>query len=116
MSEVTVTRICNPGWKNCKMPELRERIAELEKEKLKQDAELRTEIKTINEALELALTDLVKSDICVGELEAQIKAVKALPVYYIATGEIAPKDEFSVHIMIKPFELDKALEQDNARK
>ena len=90
--------------------EARRCIADLKKEKLKQDAELRTKIKTINEALELALTDLVKSDICVGELEAQIKAVKALPVYYIATGEIAPKDEFSVHIMIKPFELDKALE------
>jgi hypothetical protein len=30
MSEVTIKRICNPGWKNCERPELRERIAELE--------------------------------------------------------------------------------------
>ena len=30
MNEVTVKRVCKPGWKNCKMPELRQRIAELE--------------------------------------------------------------------------------------
>ena len=25
-----IKRVCKPGWKNCKMPELRQRIAELE--------------------------------------------------------------------------------------
>ena len=30
MNEITVKRVCKPGWKNCKMPELRQRIAELE--------------------------------------------------------------------------------------
>ena len=32
MSEVTVKRVCKPGWKNCQMPELRQRIAGLEAE------------------------------------------------------------------------------------
>ena len=32
MDEVTVKRVCKPGWKNCKMPILRQRIADLEVE------------------------------------------------------------------------------------
>jgi hypothetical protein len=33
MSEVTIKRICNPGWKNCERPLLMRRITELEAER-----------------------------------------------------------------------------------
>ena len=42
MNEVTVKRVCNPGWKNCQMSELRAHIAELLGERATQDAVVKT--------------------------------------------------------------------------
>ena len=45
--------------------------------------------------------------------EATIKAIGELPRYYITTDELAPNDEFDVHVMIKPDELQAILDKRN---
>ena len=72
MSEITVKRICKPGWKNCKMPELRQRIAELaaEKKELTTMLELPHNVMRVKKYIEMCDEYLTRANTLQTKLDA----------------------------------------------
>ena len=121
MSEITVKRICKSGWKNCKMPELRQRIAELEQTSQywkdehiagnKQVAELEAAYKHTVEDNE----DLVR---VLDALPDKLLKVRKADLSEAGRGKLAERDEMycygwrdaSNHLK---YIINKALQQEN---
>jgi hypothetical protein len=94
-----IKRVCNPGWKNCKMPELRAQIAELEEQLRRSYAitdGIRTDRRTLKAQLEAVkgITDLIMAGLARGQHYGPHRR----EIYELLITAIGEKEQFRLTV------------------